>query len=158
MEMMIHSLLICAFLFAQDIPLKSADEFEVRLDYNFRPRPVADNNTVHLGDPPRGFGRRTNQGVLPYLVLYVKPLVLPEEKMRIRISSNEGGRFAMKKAILNSEIELDLGFTDDMKDRVTAHEYTLTFLSDDKEPIDKIVISVAEDGSFLVNGELRGKF
>lgn len=156
--MMIHPLLIFAFLFVQEIPLKPTDEFEIKLDYNFRPRPVADNNTVHLGETPREFSRRTNQGVLPYLVLYVKPLVLREEKMRIRISANADGKLTMRKAILNSDIELDLGFTDDMKDRVTSHEYTLTFLSEDKEPIDRIVISVAEDGSFLVNGELRGKF
>ncbi|HEX8037651.1 MAG TPA: hypothetical protein VF490_00810 [Chryseosolibacter sp.] len=156
--MMMPFLLIFPFFFVQDIPLKPTHEFEIRLDYNFRPRPVADNNTVHLGETSREFSRRTSQGVLPYLVLYVKPLALREEKMRIRISSNDGGKLTMRKAILNSEVELDLGFTDDMKDRVTSHEYTLTFLSEDKEPVDKIVISVAEDGSFLVNGELRGKF
>ncbi len=155
---MSHLILILAIFLLQDIPFKPKEEFEIMLDYNFRPRPLADNNTVHLDETPRGFRQRTSEGVLPYLVLHVKPLALPGEKMRIKISSNRDGKVTMKRAIVNSQIELDLGFTDDMKDRVTSHEYTLVFLSSDKEPIDKIVISIAEDGSFLVNGEMRGKF
>jgi hypothetical protein len=55
-------------------------------------------------------------------------------------------------------LALDMGFTDDMIDRVHAHEYTLTFIDANKLPVNRIVINVAEDGSFFVNGEKRGKF
>ncbi|HET9486931.1 MAG TPA: hypothetical protein VFO54_05835, partial [Chryseosolibacter sp.] len=65
---------------------------------------------------------------------------------------------AFKKIDLNSILVMDLGFTDDMKDRVTPHEYTLTFVSEEKVPLEVILIKVDEDGSFFVNGEKRGKF
>jgi hypothetical protein len=51
-----------------------------------------------------------------------------------------------------------MGYTDDMKDRVTAYEYTVHFMDNDRNEISCILISVSADGSFLVNNEKRGKF
>jgi hypothetical protein len=85
-------------------------------------------------------------------------LKLPEEKMRIRISKNIDDRPIHKKVDTQSVIQLNLGFTDDMKDRVTAYEYTISFVSAEKIAINKILITVDKDGSFFVNGEKRGKF
>ncbi|MEX1239834.1 MAG: hypothetical protein WEB30_08955 [Cyclobacteriaceae bacterium] len=144
---------ILAFLFLQELPFKSKDEFEIKLDYQFKQRPLPDHNTVHLG---KDYER--NPGVLPYLVLDIKLLKLPSEKMRVRIINNLNARAISRKVDLNSPVGLDLGFTDDMKDRVTAHRYTLTFITQDKTPVEIIVINVDEDGSFFVNGEKRGKF
>jgi hypothetical protein len=78
--------------------------------------------------------------------------------MRVRVSNNRDDKALQRKVSVNDDIELDLGFTDDMKDRVTPHEYVLTFLDEAKAPVDKIMINIAEDGSFFVNGERRGKF
>jgi len=50
-----------------------------------------------------------------------------------------------------------MGYTDDIKGRVTEHEYTVYFLSKDKKPVSRIVIYFQEDGTFLVNGEKRGR-
>lgn len=155
---MIHLLLILATCYFQDVPLKPSDEFDIKLDYNFRSRPTADRNTV-VFDGSQGVAKqRMNDGVLPYLILHITPLKLAEEKMRVRIGTLADERVIQKKVEVNTELVLDLGFTDDMKDRVTAHHYVLTFLGADKTPVDKIVISIAEDGSFFVNGEKRGKF
>lgn len=143
------------FLFLQEISFKPKEEFEIKLDYQVRQRPLPDHNTVQLGTDPE---RRNSPGVLPYLILSIRLLELPEEKMRVRITNNLGERASVKKVDLNSPIELDLGFTDDMKDRVTAYQYTLTFITQDKTPVDLIVIRIDEDGSFFVNGEKRGKF
>ncbi len=148
-------LIILAFAFFQEIPFKPTDEFEAKLDYQFKPRPQHDPNTVSLGDTPRS--QRAGL-VLPYLVLNIRMLRLPEEKMRVGITTNLSNRPMWKKISLDAVLELDMGFTDDMVDRVTAHQYTVTFVDDDKEPIDRILINVAEDGSFFVNGEKRGKF
>lgn len=148
---------IIAFVFLQEVPFKPKEEFEIKLDYNFKPRPTADHNTVNLTDPQKAF-QKANTGVLPYLALEIKLLSMREEKMRMRISTNRGDRPVLKKVGVNSLIELDLGFTDDMIDRVTSHEYTLTFFDADKTSVDRIVISIGEDGSFLVNNEKRGKF
>lgn len=131
------------------------EEFEVKLDYQFKQRPLADANTVQLG---RDYERRNSPSVLPYLVLNIKILMLPSEKMRVRITDNLQARDVFKKVDVNSIVELDLGFTDDMKDRVTAYRYTLTFVDRDKTPVNSIVINVDQDGSFFVNGENRGKF
>jgi hypothetical protein len=78
--------------------------------------------------------------------------------MRVRLSKNINDRPVFRKVENNTIIQLDLGFTDDMKDRVTAYEYTVAFISQDKVPINKILIKVDEDGSFYVNDEKRGKF
>jgi hypothetical protein len=51
-----------------------------------------------------------------------------------------------------------MGFTTDMKDRVTPYEYVLIFYDKKKNEISKIVIFIGEDGAFIVNGEKRGQF
>jgi hypothetical protein len=152
-----HFIFILSLTFFQDLPLKPKEEFEVKLDYEFKQRPVADRNTVHLGTPP-GTDIHGGAGVLPYLVLNIRLLYLAEERMRMQVSTNLNARMMSKKVDINDVVSLDLGFTDDMVDRVSAYEYTVTFLDSRREPVDKILISVEEDGSFFVNGEKRGKF
>jgi hypothetical protein len=90
--------------------------------------------------------------------LNVTLLKLPEEKMRVQISRNIDNRPLNKKVSVNSTLQLDLGFTDDMKDQVHAYRYTIAFINAAKETVNQIVISVDKDGSFFVNGEKRGKF
>lgn len=154
-----YFILAVIFLFAQDpVPFKPKHEFEVKLDYQFRNRPAADHNTVNLEQSRTPYSRNVGTGVLPYLVLNIVLLELSQDKMRVGIANNIDDRPVFKKVSKRSALELDLGFTDDMIDRVTPHEYTLTFVDAEKNPIDRIVISVDEDGSFLVNGEKRGRF
>ena len=153
-----HLIFIIALFNYQDIPFKPSEEFEIKLDYQFKQRPFTDHNTVNLSESQKEHNRKASTGVLPYLVLNVKLLKLPGDKSRMRITTNRNDRPILKKVSLNTVISLDLGFTVDMIDRVKAHEYTLTIFDDDKNPIDRILISVGEDGSFFVNGELRGKF
>ena len=151
-------IIIFAIVLFQDVPLKSSEEFEIKLDYQFKPRPSGDNNTVRLGESVRANKHRAGAGVLPYLILNITLHKLQEPKMRMRISTNIDDRALTKKIEPADVVQLDMGFTVDMIDRVSAHKYTLTFLDASKEPVDKIVISVEEDGSFFVNGEKRGKF
>ncbi len=153
-----YSILAVAFLIAQDtIPLKPKEEFEVKLDYQLKNRPPVERNTVELGVQPRSHGRSTSS-VLPYLVLEVKMLALPEAKTRVAITNNASNRPVYKRVTLNSVLELDMGFTADMIDRVKPHEYTITFTDADRNPVNRIVISIDQDGSFFVNGEKRGRF
>ena len=141
----------------QEVPLKPSSEFEVKIDYQFKSRPVQDRNTVQLSSSSRDV-QRTYSGVLPYLELHINFLALPAEKARVQVTSNLDRRGSVKRVSLDSPFILDLGFTVDMVDRVHAHEYTLTFLDDNKQPVNRILISIEEDGSFLVNGEKRGHF
>jgi hypothetical protein len=142
----------------QEIPFTPKENFELKLDYQFKQRPQADNNSVNLAETKREYDRRTATGVLPYLILNIKVLTLPEEITRVRVSKNMSDRPVNRKVTANSLIQLDLGFTDDMKDRVTAYEYHVYFLSAKKEIRSQILITVDKDGSFFVNGERRGKF
>lgn len=150
-----HFIFILALALFQDLPFKPKGEFEIKLDYQFKQRPLGDHNTVTLSESK---AQRTSTGVLPYLILNIKLLSLPDTKTRLSITNNLNQRPLNKKVSLNTALTLDLGFTDDMIDRVTAHEYTLTFFNGEKEPVERILINVANDGSFLVNGEKRGKF
>ena len=152
-----YFIFIVAFAFLQEVPLKPKEEFELKLDYQFRPRPVGDHNTVNLGESSKSSNQKAGAGVLPYLTVQLRFLSLAEEKMRMSITTNRKDRPFYKKVSLNTRVDIDLGFTDDMIDRVTAHEYTLTFMNAAKKSVDRIVISVGDDGSFFVNGEKRGK-
>lgn len=157
LTVMIYYIFIVAFIFFQDaIPLKPDEEFELKLNYQFKTRPPSGTNTVYLSN--QSASRSASSGVLPYLVLEIKMLLLPGEKSKVSISNNLDNRSTAKKVTLNSVLELDLGFTDDMIDRVKPHQYTITFIDAKREPVNRIVISVDEDGSFFVNGEKRGKF
>ena len=149
-------LFLVVFSLFQEVPFKPNAEFEIKVDYQFKQRPASEVNTLHLGVAGRNL-QRTSLGVLPYLVLHIKLLALPHEKTRMTIVTNLDGRAVYKKISVNSVYELDMGFTVDMTDRVTAHEYTLTFLDEDKKPLNRIHISIDEDGSFVVNGEKRGQ-
>lgn len=155
---MCYTVFLIAIFLLQEIPLKPTDEFEIKLDYDFRPRPLSPHNTVRLGELAGERSLGSASSVLPYLILYIKPLRLQEEKMRVRITTGNGDKISQKRVSVDSSLELVLGFTDDIKDRVTPHQYILTFIDSDKKPVDKIVISIGEDGSFRVNGEKRGNF
>lgn len=149
---MFTTYLFLAFFLVQDIPFKPNEEFEIKLDYQFKPRPMPDHNSVVVGEFQPRYG-----DVLPYLTLDIHMLKLPGEKMRVRIERNMTDRPVFRKIDTETVLHLDLGFTIDMKDRVKDYQYTLTFVNADKQPVDKIVIRVEDDGAFIVNGEKRGK-
>lgn len=155
--MMNCALFILLLTLLQEVPFKPSTEFEIKIDYEFKSRPAQDPNTVKFGSVSQHV-HQTASGVLPYLELSINFLVLPGEKTRMQVTTNLDSRGTTKRVTLESPYVLDLGFTVDMVDRVHAHEYTLTFLDADKNPVNRILISIGEDGSFLVNGEKRGQF
>ena len=143
-----------AFLLFQDgPPFKSNDEFELKLDLQFKQRPKEDYNKIEMD-------RRTlpTSGMnAPYLYLNLKVLKAVPEEVRVKVMKNWGEFLLSKKFDPSMVLKLDLGFTDDIKDRVSAHQYLVTFFSKDKEALSKIEIFFEEDGTYLVNGEKRGK-
>jgi hypothetical protein len=153
------SLCLISFFFLQDVPFKAKEEFDVKLNYQFKQRQQsASTSTVYLDETQREKERRTSTDILPYLVLNVKLLKVSQEEVRVRIENNLARRGVTKKISEGQILPLDMGFTADVKDRVAPHEYILTFLSPQKSELSKVVIFVEEDGTFLVNGEKRGKF
>ena len=154
--------LACIFvggmLLLQDVPYKTSNEFEIRLDYQFKNREPADRNSIDLNETRAEHERRTSTAILPYLVLHVKMLKLSEQEVKVKITDNFGNTVGTKKITTGTVIPLDVGFTDDVKDRISAHQYNMTLISPDKKFTSRIVVHIEEDGTFLVNGERRGKF
>jgi hypothetical protein len=143
----------------QDITYKPKEEFEIKLDYQFKQRTLDNpSSAVHLNETRREHERRTSTDQLPYLILKIKMLKLAENEVRVRIVNNLEQQVYNKKIDENTVIALDMGFTADIKDRVKPYEYSVMLLSPDKTETSRIFIQVEADGSFLVNGEKRGRF
>lgn len=146
-------LFLLSFLLVQEvIPYKPNNEFELKMDYQFKQRQLNNSKTLDYSE-----GRSKSTGPLPYLGVELKILKSSNEG-KVRITDNMNSGSMTKKLKDDMIIKLDLGFTADMKDRVSAHEYTFAFLGEDnKQPLSKIVIFVEADGTLLVNGEKRGR-
>lgn len=146
-------------LLQTEAPYKASEEFKIELEYKFKPRPFAENSYIDLTETEREKDRRNSGGnPLPYLILHLSFQQLSDKEIRVRVIDNNRKNKLSKKAEINKEYPLDLGFTDDMKDRVTPYEFVITLFSKDKEDISRIVLLVEQDGTFLVNGVRRGKF
>jgi hypothetical protein len=156
--MKVSLIFFLAFSLIQEIPVKPKDEFEIKLDYQFKNRPTQDLNSVHLDETRKEYERRTSTTPLPFLTLNIKMLKLSENEVKLRVTNNLTAHVVNKKVEEGTVVPLLLGFTDDVKDRVTANKYILTLMSPKKSETSKIEILVEEDGTFLVNGEKRGKF
>jgi hypothetical protein len=156
--MKLFLVLLSAFLLSQEIPVKPRDEFEIKLDYQFKNRPAQDLNSVHLDETRKEHERRVSTAPLPFLTLNIRMLKLSEDEVKMRVTNNLTARVSVRKVEEGTVVPLQIGFTDDVKDRITAHLYTLTLMSPKKLETSKIEILIEEDGTFLVNGEKRGKF
>jgi hypothetical protein len=141
------------FLFQDQARYKSNDEFELKLDLQFKKRPGPDVNKVDLEKrtlPTAGMNA-------PYLYIDLRVLKPVAEEYRVKVLKNGKETLMSRKFDPELVIKLDLGFTDDIKDHVTPHHYLVTFFSKDKEPLSRIEILFEEDGTYIVNGEKRGK-
>jgi hypothetical protein len=99
----------------------------------------------------------TSSGPLPYLILNLKILKINPDEYRIKVQNNAKLQLLSKKLEEDMMVKIDMGFTDDLKDRTSPYEYTVSFLSKGKKETCRIVILVDEEANFLVNGERRGK-
>ncbi len=156
-----YILLILCFVFrnkinAQDVPLKNEEEFLLRIQMEFKSRPPADAERIQVIETRAEFEKRTGGSPLPYLFLYLTFKKLSEEEVRFTVSKG-GKAYINRRAEVDKEIKLDIGFTDDIKDRTTEPEYVITLLSEKRKPVSRIVIYFSEKGDYLVNGVKRGR-
>ena len=142
-----------------NVPLKPNDEFQLTVDYKFKTRASSSNNSnLNIDYQNERILKEGGSGPLPYLIINFKMLKLSAEEVRVKVVNNAPKVELSKKVKQGDDFDLDLGYTDDMKDRVSPFEYNIYFLSQDKEPLTRVHLYVMEDGTFLVNGEKRGKF
>ena len=131
--------------------------FEVKFNFEFKERPRGNPNKVLLDATDQQMERHRGSGPLPYLFLNLRVLKQNPDETRIRVFENGRRSIQAKKFDTNTVLKLDMGFTDDIKDRVGAYEYEIILLSEDKTSTSRITIYFEEDGTYLVNGEIRGK-
>ena len=150
---------LISFIWQAEVPYKPNDEFQLEMEYKFKQKPGADHLTLDFTETIQEHQKKQySGGPLPYLIISFKTLKLSSEEVRVRGINSEGNMVVTKKAEVGSTFKLDLGYTDDMKDRVTSHEFNIYFLSAKKKELSRVHLFVQEDGTFLVNGEIRGKF
>ncbi len=151
--------ILLIFVYNQEVvPYKASEEFEIKLDYQFKTRPASSAYEFKFDESSQEHSRRVNNSPLPYLTLNIEILKANENEERIHGFKGQT-QFMTKRGIkTGSMVSIEMGFTDDMKDRVTPHEYALVLMDKSKQEVSKIVIFIEEDGSFYVNGEKRGKF
>lgn len=150
---------IAFILFSQDnTPFKAKEDFEIKFDLSFKQRThLDDGRTVHLGETRSEYDKRTSTTPLPYLKLHVKILIVQQNEVKFKVVRDDQSTTLSKKVVQGVEFKLELGFTDDIKDRVSGYKHVIRFYSPDKEVTSKIVIEFDEDGNYFVNGEKRGK-
>jgi len=155
---MLTLVLFMSFFIQDPIPYKPSEEFDLKLNFEFKDRSSGrDPNKIDMDMSPKEYQKKNGTGVLPYLHLNLRVLTQQSNEMRVRVIENGNRNVLNKKFDASTVLKLDCGFTDDIKDRVGAYEYTVVFLNEDKDPVSRIVIYFEKDGTYLVNGQNRGK-
>ncbi|HMP99423.1 MAG TPA: hypothetical protein PKC24_06545 [Cyclobacteriaceae bacterium] len=142
----------------QEIPFKSSDDFEIEIDYTFKQRNSVSSNSVNLAETTKDFERRLGSSPLPYLILNVHVKTLQPNEKSVRVTDNTRRNISNKKLKGSITLKLDMGFTSDVKDGISPYMFYITFMDDNKDNVSLILISVEQDGTFLVNKEVRGRF
>ena len=141
-----------------EVPRKAAEEFKLELEYKFKQRPRGDNSFIDLVETENEKEKRQDTTPLPYLIIHLSFQTLTDKEVRIRCTDNNKKNRLTKKLEKDKVYTVDLGFTEDIKDRVTSYEYTFYLMSDDRKDTSVVIMRIEEDGTFLVNGIKRGKF
>ena len=55
-------------------------------------------------------------------------------------------------------LKIDFGFIADVKEKLTAHEYTVFMVSPERKKVSRIHLFIDAEGNFVVNDQRRGKF
>ncbi len=139
---------VCLLFLAQEIPLKAKEEFELTLDFQFKPRPKTDKVE---------FSSTQSNSPLPYLSMRLNVLKVLEDEYRVKVQDGRGNVLTSKLLSRATSIAFDLGYTDDLKDGVAAHRYYVRFYNREKDIVRQITINFDKDGTYKVNDEVRGK-
>lgn len=148
----LFSVLFSLSSYSQDIPFTSSDHFEFKLDYDFKTRPAPSNDKVNLVEE-----RSYSSSPLPYVKVSFTFSKLSNEAFRVRVEDNQGNGIKSKKVNKLEVLEFDLGFSDDIKDRVKPHVYFVYIENKEKKRLSMIKIFVEESGNFYLNDNLFGK-
>jgi len=149
-------LIFFIFVWQEEVPYKPASEFELKIDYKFNERAGVDRYKADFDADNKK--NRSTSGPLPYLKLELKLLQLGSDEVKVKIVNSDGHLILNRKVTPGILIKFDVGFIDDVKDRISPHEFTASLYSESKKATSQIKLLIMEDGTFLVNEEKKGKF
>src|SRR6187551_1063205 len=131
---MISPWLLCLIIsFQAEIPFKPKNEFEIKLNYSFKQRLADEHTTLRYDAQEKGHNSQNSSSMLPYLILNVKILKATSTEIKLKVVNNLSSKVISKKAHDGVEFEIDMGFTDDVKDRVTANEFIIFMQNEKRE-------------------------
>lgn len=144
--------------FCQEVPFKPQTDFEIKFDMSFKQRDqTGEKTTINLHETQAEHARRTQTTTLPFLTLHIKLVKVPSNEVKAKIIRDNLTVVYNKKIAEGSLIDLEVGFTDDIKDQIKGYRHEIQFLAADKTIQSKILIEFDEEGNYFVNGEKRGK-
>lgn len=144
-------------LFQDQVPNKPAREFEITTQYELKQKPTDQNKIVFVEPGQVDRPRESGTDMLPYLIINLRVKRWADDVEQVRVVDTFNKQHLKKKADDDAVYTWAMGYVDDIKDKVTPGKFIVQFLRD-KKTVEQIVVQVEEDGTFLVNGEKRGKF
>ena len=137
---------------AQEIPYMADSVYQFELDYKFQNKPEPENENLLYHQ-----SQKAGKTMLPFVAVNLEFFHLPENAHRIRIITGNGDTKQSHRLKKTSKFNVELGFADDIKDRVSAHTFFIFLETKKKQRLSKIKISISEEGDFYLNDELFGK-
>lgn len=92
---------------------------------------------------------------IAFLTIHFKILKLNDE-VKMKVLRGREGRTTKIK--VGSVEKIEMGFLEDIKFNGQPAHIILRFLNDQKVETCQVILMIEVDGTFLVNGEKRGKF
>ena len=134
----------------QDIPYKEKDQFDLKLDMQFKNRPTDYRNAYPTQD-------KASTSPLPYIILNLTVLKILEDESKVRVVDETSTTLQTVNLTRKANVVLDLGFAADIKDNISPQKYSVNFYSAEKQLKRTILIHFDKDGTYYVNGEKRGR-
>jgi hypothetical protein len=154
--MKLFLILLCLVGFQTEVPYKPSDEFQVNIDLTFKIK-----SSSYAPSTFSASGERLDKSsntTLPFLKVTVNQIKIQSDEVKIVAIDSKGKTLFKRKSTPPTDLHFEMGFVDDLKNKTSANEITLYFMSSEKKELRKIVFSVASNGVFEVNGAWHGQF
>jgi len=135
-----------------NVPYLSSDDFDFELDYNFKTKP---SNMKDVAYSQKDLNPSTDN--LPYVKMKILLKNTSSDHYRYKVITNKRETKVNRKVKGNDDFVIEMGFSDDIKDRVHAHQFSVFIYNKNKDPLSKIVIEFSANGDMFINEKLMGK-